>query len=354
MVLVVFLGQGLFIGIGISNIIEISKYDILISMFIGTLIGLIPILLICYLNKKNMQTFDLINSLFNKNTSNIIKLIFVISLCFTLVTLTNDFINFANVKYLFETNNYIIAALFIFPAFYISQKGSEVIGRTAQFLFFISIVIFTLNSFALIDTVDINNLKPIMVSGITNILKGSLYFIIYIITPIFFVNIIPKNNESYKTYNKYLVIGYIISAFSIIIITFFVMTVYNYQYISLFSYPAYFTLKKISYGFIQNVENILSFFFIIDYFFFMLILLYSVFKYFNSELNLKNKKLKIVSFIFTIILIVASNYYKDNTIALDISKSFYIYFNLIFLALFLILLVIKSKKKVKIKDLCES
>lgn len=351
MALIVFLGRGLFIGIAMQNIIEISKYDACISMLLGIFIGLIPILLICYLNKKNLNIFDLVNSIFSKTISNIIKFIFIISLIFTLITLTNDFINFANVKYLFETSNYIIAILFILPALYISFKGPEVIGRSALFLFFISVILFIFNSTTLIGSIDINNLKPIMSKGILPVLKGAIYFVVYCVTPILFIEIIPKNNESYKKYNKYLIIGYLISSISVLIITFFIMGVYNYEYISLFSYPAYFTLKKISYGFIENVENILSFFFIIDYFFFMLILLYSTFKYFDSELGFKDKLLRISSVLFTIFLIVISNYYKDTTIALSISKNFFVYYNLIFLLLFLLIVVIKIINCNKLKDL---
>ncbi len=334
----------MFIGIGIQNIMEISKYDACLSILIGIIIGFIPIFSVMYMNKKNINLLDLINNIFNKTTSKIIQIIIILFLMYTLLTLTNDFVNFANVKYLFETPNLFIAILFILPALYISHKGVETIGRTGIVLFFIGIVLFLINSLALIKLVELDNLKPLLSSGIFNILKGSMYYVIYAITPIIFLGIIPKNNESYKKYNKKLLIGYGISSISLLIITFFVMTIFNYEYISLFSYPAYFTLKKINYGFIANVENLLSFYFIIDYFMSMLILLYSIFYFLNHSLKIKDMKLKITSIIITIFIMFFSTFaFKDTTLALIATKTTYIICNGILILLFIIIIPIKIK-----------
>ena len=325
----------MFHGFGIENIMEISKYDTLISILIGSILGIIPILLLCYINKRNINLFDFLNSIFKEKTTKILSFIIIIFLFYNLITITNDFINFANVKYLFETPNIFIAILFIFPIIHICHKGIETIGRTGIILFIISLVIFFINDFALLNLIDINNLKPILSSSAFNIMKGSIYYVIYMISPILFLSIVPKSDETYKNYNKALIYGYVTSTLSIMFITFYIMTIYNYEYISLFSYPAYFTLKKIKYGFIANVENILSFYFIIDYFMTITILLYSIFYFLNNCINLKKNKFKITSLFVTILLILLSVYlYKDTTIALIFSKKFYIVSNLILITLF--------------------
>lgn len=344
MALVVFLGRALFIGVGLQTILAISKYDAWISIILGFIIGFIPILLICYMNKKNVNLFELINSLFNKFFAKIINFIIIVFLLFSLIVLTNDFINFTNVKYLFETPNFVIAILFFIPALFLSHKGVETIGRSGLFLFFISTLILIIICLALFKDIDINNIKPILSKGILPVLKGALYFVVYTTTPILFLSIIPKSDETYKKYNKSLIIGYIISFVSLFLTMFFITTIYNYEYISLFSYPEYFTLKKIDYGFVSNVENILSFYFIIDYFFSMVVLLYSIFYYLSKELNLKENKLKIFSILLTIIIIILSiTIYKDTTIALLVSQKPFVIINGIFLLIFLILIPIKIK-----------
>lgn len=344
MALATFMGRALFIGIGLQTILEISKYDSWLTIIIGFIIGFIPILLICYMNKKNINLFELINTIFNKFIAKIINFIIILFLLFTLIVLTNDFINFTNIKYLFETSNYVIAILFFIPALFLVHKGIETIGRSGLFLFFISTFIVLIICLALLGDIDITNIKPFLSKGIFPLLKGALYFIVYTTIPILFLSIVPKSDESYKKYNKRLIIGYIISSISLFLTMFFITTIYNYEYISLFSYPEYFTLKKIDYGFISNVENILSFYFILDYFFSMVILLYSIFYYLSKELQLKNNKLKITSIIITIFIIIASNsFYKDTTIALLVSQTPFVIINGIFLLLFLILIPIKIK-----------
>lgn len=334
----------MFNGIGIQTIMEISKYDTWLAVILGIIIGFIPILLICYMNKKNVNFFDLINNLFGKTFSKIFLFIVIIFLFYSLITITNDFINFANVKYLFETPRIFIAILFVIPAIIICKKGCEALGRTGIILFIISVIIFFLNDIALIKLVKFNNLKPIYANGFMSILKGAIYYVVYMITPIIFLNIIPKSQKSYKLYNRNLIIGYLISSIAILVIVFYITTVYNYEYITLFSYPAYFTLKKINYGFLANVENIMSFFFIIDYFMTETIFLYSIYYFLGNELKLKNKKFKVISIIVTLLFIYLSVYiFKDSSLASHISKTFYILANLFLISFILIFVPIKIK-----------
>ena len=65
----------MFHGFGIENIMEISKYDTLISILIGSVLGIIPILLLCYINKRNINLFDFLNSIFKEKTTKILKCI---------------------------------------------------------------------------------------------------------------------------------------------------------------------------------------------------------------------------------------------------------------------------------------
>lgn len=324
----------------------ISKYDTWLTMIIGTILGYIPILLIAYLNKKNKNLFELISDFFGKKFAKVIKFILVVSIIYSMITLLYDFVEFTNVKYLFETPNFIISLIFMSCAVYICHKGSETLGRTALFFFYINVFLFFLNSIALTREIEINNLKPFLVKGILPLLKAAAYYVTYAIIPIVFLGIIPKNNESYKKFNKALILGYTVSSVFICIIAFYVTSIYNYEYISLFAYPAYFTLKKIHYGFIANIENIVAFYFIIDYFFTLLILLYTTFYFMNKELNIKGKALKISTLLVTLAIIILTNIvYKDTTIAVVASKSTFIIYNLIFLILFFSIMLIRIKTK---------
>lgn len=339
MILVIFLSRSFYNGVGFQTMLKISKYDTWISLILGFILGFIPILILCYINKKGINLFEIIKS-------KIIKFIIMIFLLFSFTIILNDFINFASLKYLFETSNLAIALLFILPAIYIVYKGIETIGRSALFMFYISVILFFLNSLALVKYIEIENLKPIFISGIFPIIKSSIHFISYSIFPILFLSIVPKNNESYKVYNKKLIIGYIISTLSIMVILFFVTTVFNYQYTSLFNYPVYFILKKVEYDFLSNAENILSLFFIIDYFFTILVDMYLIKYYLKNEINLKDKKLNITFILVTIFVVYISVYGYKNIILLHyITNDILFYILLSFVVLFLGIIPFVTRKK---------
>lgn len=339
MILVIFLSRSFYNGIGFQTMLKISKYDTWISLILGFILGFIPILILCYINKKGINLFKIIKS-------KIIKFIIMIFLLFSFTIILNDFINFASLKYLFETSNLAIALLFVLPAIYIVYKGIETIGRSALFMFYISVILFFLNSLALVKYIEIENLKPIFIEGIFPIIKSSIHFISYSIFPIIFLSIVPKNNESYKVYNKKLIIGYIISSLSIMVILFFVTTVFNYQYTSLFNYPVYFILKKVEYDFLSNAENILSLFFIIDYFFTILVYMYLTKYYLKNELNLKDKKLNITFILITIFVVYISVYGYKNIILLHyITNEILFYILIAFVVLFLSIIPFVTRKK---------
>ena len=334
MVLVIFLSKSFFYGIEYSSILNISKYDSYISIILGFIIGFIPILLICYLNKKNTNLFTLIKS-------KIIKYIIILLIIFSFSILLNDLVNFINSKYLFDSSKLYISILFILPILYITNKDIESIGRSSLLIFYISIIIFIITTISLIKFIDINNLKPMFKTNINSHINSIIIFISYSIIPIIFLNIIPKN-DNYKEYNKHLIIGYIISGISSIIIMFFITTTYNYEFISKFNYPIYTTIKKIEYDFISSPENIFSFYFIIDYFYSLLIYSYIIKYYLNTELKLKNKILNITYIIINILIIYLTyNLYKNNTITYTILDN--LYYTYIILLIVIIMYFILQK-----------
>lgn len=338
MVLIIFLSRSFYSGIGFLNILLSSKYDTWLSLIIGFIVGFVPILMLKYLNKRNINLFETINS-------KIVKFIIMLFLIFSFTVLLNDFINFSGVKYLFETSNIFIACLIILPSFYIVNKGVETIGRSALFMYYISIILFISIILGLINYIDFNNLKPMFTTNISSILKSSLQFISYSIAPTIFLNIIPKNNLISEEYNKKLLIGYTISSISIIIIMIIITTVFNYEYISLFNYPAYFLLKKIDFNFISNIENIYSLFFIIDYFFSILVYIYIIKYYLKKEFNLINNKLEIIYILTIILLIYISVFIYENINIVHLITNNLLHMVLIIFIVLFILLIPFIKKR---------
>ena len=58
MILVIFLSRSFYNGIGFQTMLKISKYDTWISLILGFILGFVPILILCYINKKCINLFD--------------------------------------------------------------------------------------------------------------------------------------------------------------------------------------------------------------------------------------------------------------------------------------------------------
>lgn len=331
--LVVFLSRSFFNGIGFQKILSISKQDTWIVIITSLVFGIFFMGMIYLFNKKNILES-------NNKVINFILLIFVIV---SFMIILNDFITFASLKYLFETSNYFIAFLILFPSLYIVNKGLETIGRTSLFMFFISILLFMINCIVLFKYIDFNNLKPMLVLSNNNFFSSLIHTIIYTISPILILNIIPKNNC--KKINLCFIFGYIISTLSILIIFFYITTVYNYKYMDLFNYPAYFILRKAEYKLIANGGNVLSLFFIIDYFFTITIYLYLIkyisIKIFNYKNNIFYYAIIIICSFLSIILL--SNIIIKNIILNNIL----IYLLGFFMCFYILILYKKKLKKIK-------
>ena len=288
MVLIIYLSRS-FIYYNYLNILNISKNDTWISIILGIIIGFIPIFIL----KRHIII-----------KSNKIKFIILILVMILFTLLLSDLTNFISLNYLNNTPIIFIALLFILPGIYIANKDIETIGRSSLFMYYISVLLYLLIIFSIIRNININNLKPILSTNAYNIFKSSILYTFYNIIPLLSLSIIDKNENILNKYKHCLIIGYIISSISSLILIFITITVYNYEYISIFSYPLYFTLRGIKYNFIANFENILSLFFIIDYYYSIITYIYIIKYYLKSMLN--KKTLNIIYLVLILILVFIS------------------------------------------------
>ena len=96
----------------------------------------------------------------------------------------------------------------------LSIPGLKAICRTSLIFLFLIIILSLFTDLSLSVQIDINNFKPL--SFESNYIYGFISYVSYNVIPLYLINIIPKyeivNNN--KT-NKYIVLFYIISFFSI-------------------------------------------------------------------------------------------------------------------------------------------
>lgn len=296
------------VGITTYILFNYAAQDGIISIILGTILGLIP--LIIYLKiintKPELNIFEKIEDKFSK-TGKIINLILTLAIAFFIATNYNNLIDFISSQYLSKTPHIIIALSFLPAIIYILTKGTTVIGRTVFILLIISLSFVFLTIIGLIWQIKIDNILPILENGIKNPLICSLIYLTYNITPLFLLTIIPKNEILDKEkLNKRIIITYILANIIILIIYFLTLSILGANLANLYQYPEYDVLKKVSLiGFIERTESTISLRWTFYAFTLTVIGILFISKYIIHTFKIKNEKTnkKIIAIISLIIVL---------------------------------------------------
>lgn len=351
-VITFFLTKAAFFPIASSILLKLSKQNIGISIIVGALIGLIPLFIYLSINTydKNKNIIELNVDIFGKILGNIINFIIVLGIITIGSIMILGLCNFVFSNFLTQVPIVLISALFLLIVCYAALKGIETISRTSQILFLFGITLFTLGFFSLLYYVDVNNFKPFFEITFNKVISSSYSFVLFGITPIFMLSIIPNKviirNEHYK---KSVLIGYIISVI-VILLTLLSTTGVLGNISTIFEYPEYIAFKQIEYfHFFERVENILSIQWIFDIFIFMVMIIYFLKKYISSTFSIKKEKVNnFITILFGILLFLISSIFFTNSVTIKnlIIKNYSIVTIISFLVIPLIIFIrIKTHHK---------
>lgn len=299
----------LFLGIGISKIINNVGSDSWISIIIGTLIGL----LINYLYTK----------LPNHENKLFIYIYNVILLTINLLLITK----LISSIYLNKTPNLIVILPIMLLLFYISNKGIQTIFKTSLLLLFIYLIIVLIPIISLTPNINIDEFKPLFTSNLTTIILNSIYYALISTTPFI---LFPKFKEyyNYKTY--------LLSSLLILLIFIIIIGNLGINLSKLYRYPEYMVFKEISLlGFIENIQNILSYLWLFCNFIFSSISTYNI-------KRISNNKILIITLI--IITIILNIFLLNNYIYAEIITKYFIYILLFTIILYLLSKLIPQNK----------
>ena len=215
----------LFLGIGISKIINSIGSNSWISIILGTAIGLLINYIFTKLPEKNNKIFVYIYSTI------------LLTLNLFLITKRISYIDLKRTPYI------IVIIPLIIIIYYISNKRIKIS--------FIYTLIYLIPLTALAPKINIDEFIPLLTSNIYDIIKCSLTYAFISTTPFI---LFPKFKENYN-YKSYLLS-------SILVLIIFVIIIGNLgtNLAKLYRYPEYMVFKEISLlGFIENIQNILSY-----------------------------------------------------------------------------------------------
>lgn len=351
----VMIGLGLFVGIGNSILMITVAEDAWLVTLITLLIGTIPIYLITKIMnyRKSLNIFEKIDVLFNKWFAFIVKFILFLIIFSLLMFNTWTISMFAQSKYLNETPQIFLALLFVATAYYGAKKGLETISRTSLIALYICIFCFLIIIFALIKSIDITNLQPILANGFKPIIVGVFRLMSYSIVPFLTLLIIPKNRikNNHKT-TKAIIFGYLFIIAVMFMVVFLNTSCFGIDIVKMYRYPEYFLLRKVSIGnIINNVENIFSAIWTFNIFISMMMSLYFVSKYVENVIKKDDQKShNIILIIFSLIAITfVTRLFKSDTIMVVFMLKYfpYIYGLTSIIIIIIILAKIILAKKIK-------
>lgn len=228
----------LFIGLGITRIINTARTDSWISIILGTIIGLIFNYTIKKLpNNDNKLTAYLANAA-------------LLLLGITIIT------KLVSSVYLDKTGNITVMIPFLLLILYSAFKDRYSIMKGISILNIIYLFMILFSFASLIPTTNLDYFKPIAINSPFKIILGALEYALYSTTPFI---VLPEYKEKYN-YKIYL-----LSSLFILIIFILVIGNLGIELSTVYRYPEYMLFKNISLlNFIENTHNILFFTWIIN------------------------------------------------------------------------------------------
>ena len=298
-----------FLGMATTVMNKISGVDMPISILLGILIGIIPLSLVLFiLNNSNGEDIsDLNKQIFGKIIGNILNCILYIFTIFYASLILYNLTLFFDVQYMPETNPLFIKIIMCIPIIYAASKDVASITRLSQTLLILGILIFLVAAFGLIGDMNLENLQPVLSNGIASPLKASCIFGIFATLPLFFLLTIPTKFEaSNKKRNKRIIVMYFISGFVIFMTYLITMGALGEKMVSIYKYPEYIVLKKISILFvIERIENTVALYFV----FCMLMFIILVINFLNRNIEKMVPKFKykgIIPYVLGLVIVITS------------------------------------------------
>lgn len=247
--LMFFLIRASFIEVTVNILIMTSKQDAWISVLLGSILGIIPYLIFYKFRLKypNKSITDV---------SGIMKYISFIGVFIYTVCGLWNLVHFIDSQFLYKTSTWIITISVIIPLMYAISKDFHVFSKVSLIMFFVVCLFIVCIILGLIGGINVDNLKPLLGGG--NVFWGAFNFVAFNVLPLCLLLIIPKDKIIGYSIKKN-ILFYIISCLTLINIMFLTISVFGIELASLYDYPSFHLLKRVSVlDIFDRLESILS------------------------------------------------------------------------------------------------
>lgn len=340
----------IFPAFGTSLILQLGKNSSFLIIFVGTILGIVPLIMILYISKflKNKTIFE-----FNKDNfkfmGNIINILYIIGVVFIGFIISWSIVNFTITQLLPRTSYYFVAIVLFFIAGFAVTKGYEVIGRTTMLLTIAGFIILGIALILLFPQINIDNYLPLFNISFKDFFNTALIVPSIIAYPLVTILTIKKDDvDNLKKFNLAIIIGYLAASFFAILFVFLIIGIYSSEFATIFAYPEYYLFKQVrALDYFSRLENIISIILYISFFGNLCALISFVKIYIQEKFKIKKEKGRnIIAYSFALVVPLISIYLFKNFHIKFLIRYAYIFTSIIFLALIInfILCLIKRKR----------
>ena len=257
--LALYLGSTFFLSTGYSTVLRISSKDSWVSMILGILIGFLILFLV---KKSKVGTFE---------HSWIGRFFQICFHSFMFLYSLSLILHFIVTFFLIQTPRAFLLLPLALLLIRISKLHYGTLNSLAKVCIPILLVLYLLIFIGLISHVHVDYILPVFTSSFADIFLSSIVFGIYLSIPY----LLLEKHYSFKSY--------FISSTLVFIVGMFIILVLGTNEYALAYHPLYSLLQEIKvFNFMENLENILSFAFLIPVFFTLFISCVSLKKDFRN------------------------------------------------------------------------
>lgn len=253
------ISRALFLGGGVSLILNTAEKDAWIGVILGFFIGIGVLYLYTKLSASIGGSFH--SYLIKKTPLNLLLRVFLLLYyLFLIFLLFLVFGTFIYSYYLPFTKTIVSCAPFLFLAIFLGNKGTQAIARMAQILFWIGLSLILLKTIATAPYIKYQNFLPIFTISKTNIFLSALNYAVLTTAPYI---LMFEEKTSFKTNLK----SYTLTFITLFLMLNCIVGCFGSNLVKTFSYPEFTILRLINFfNFIQNIESFLAINWIFDIF----------------------------------------------------------------------------------------
>lgn len=246
-----------------------AKQDAWIAGLIGVAVG--PLLIVflydalrkCY---PNLTLIEYSEKILGKWFGKMVSILFLIYFFITAATYLREIGDFVATEFMPRTPMVAVITLFMLVILMASRLGLETLARSAEIFFPIVLFLIIVLILFLFQSIQMDNLKPMLEGGMKPIIRGTIPFVVLpFMEPVAILMILPYVSKSEKI-RKRLFQGTLAAGVVLIVMTLLMILVLGTDFTSRHLYPTFELAKSVDIEGILKVEALLAFLWLITIF----------------------------------------------------------------------------------------